>query len=173
MRVARIELASLAWKAGILATIRHPQKSLVIVPWQLLLVKCYNILMSLLSQFTNPDTPEFHSHAIAKADSQQARTIGSTDKSTFSQRKSLEHNRQMVPGYQSAGLLETYRQEARFHQTDTSRARHHPANTQQTPEIVHRTNAAGTPPIPPSQQAPSIPKTSFSEPQARKYNPYS
>ncbi len=129
--------------------------------------------MSLMSKFVSPDSPEFHSHAIAKADGIQASTIGSTDKSTFKQRKLVEQNRQMVAGYQAAGLIDAYRQEARFHEPAGQYGRESHIMSKPRENVPRQQSRSGivAPPRSTGQVSVSIAKPGFAEPSHR-YNPY-
>lgn len=131
------------------------------------------MLMSLMSKFVSPDSPEFHSHAIAKADDFQAKTIGSTDKSTFKQRKSVEQNRQMVAGYHAAGLIDAYRQEARFHEPSGQYRRESHIMSKPRENVPRQQARSGIVAPPRSTGLVSVPiaKPGFSEPSHR-YNPY-
>ena len=118
--------------------------------------------MSLLSRFGQPDDPEFHSHAMARATQEQAQTIGSTDNSTFQQRLHLERNRQHVDGYRSSGVLNNYKLEAQLQRNSPFRDA-----TPSRPRIdIVRPSSR------PSLHVASRPiQTSFREPP-HKFNPY-
>ncbi|MGB4762321.1 MAG: hypothetical protein WBP12_03105 [Candidatus Saccharimonas sp.] len=133
--------------------------------------------MTLLSKFgATGDSPEFHSHAIAKADDFQARTIGSTDKSTFQQRKRVEHNRQLIAGYQAAGVHDDHKRDAKLNQSQgpTVSARLAVAGEQgpKPAYLQRREQAARVAPRVPGIRITSSPRPTFSEPSHR-YNPYS
>ena len=118
--------------------------------------------MSLLSRFGQPDDPEFHSHAMARATQEQAQTIGSTDNSTFQQRLHLERNRQHVGGYHSSGVLNNYKIEAQLQRTLPLRN-----SVTSSPRIDIVRSAPR-----PSLRVASRPiQTSFREPP-HKFNPY-
>ncbi|MEO8691774.1 MAG: hypothetical protein ABI397_03260 [Candidatus Saccharimonas sp.] len=129
-----------------------------------------------LPKFMQPDDAEFHSHSMAKADPRLGSTMGSNDNSTFEERKSIEQNRQIVSGYNSAGLIGTYREEARIHPTNGIAARRRQYAPNRASGVT-RQNASLNPGAFPNSQSgaiapPPAAGPSFKEPSPRRYNPY-
>ena len=142
-------------------------------------------------RFTNGSTRHlFHSSGVvAGAD---AETLGATSAESFEQRQQLEHNRQLVAGYRSAGVMHNYQQEAQGQRAqqqadDEHRKYKKPARYaagQRSPRLQ------GASPnridiVKPSRQpgnvggasgpttGPIVPnRPSFKEPANRRYNPY-
>lgn len=151
VRAARIELASLAWKAGILAIIRRPRSSLGL--YQLLGYnkkhKRYNVD---INKYINaPKEDIFHTSAYAKV----ARGgMGAGSAETFERRRQIGRNRQNIQHYGGSMIGRGHMQESTRLQTESSSR---PADSTARPL--------------PTRSA--IPQRTFREPPTRGYNPYS
>lgn len=82
--------------------------------------------MALWKRFGNnkADKEVFHSSGIVAGE--VAKTLGSTSKETFEQRKQIERNRRVVNKYRNAGVVHAYGHEARVHR---EHRKHHSAST--------------------------------------------
>lgn len=129
--------------------------------------------MGLLSRFNKPDSSKIHSSGIAAANDGSARALGAMRNETFSQRRTVEQNRQHIGSYRESTLAQ---------------ASQHPQSTLRTGESAPVSGSATTPRatsridiVKPSRQQmnaqmvsrPSISRANFSEPHARGFNPYS
>ncbi len=95
MRVARIELASPAWKAGILATIRHPRR------YYFTRLVVYNKHMVRFSKFiVGGDDPVLHSSKLV-----QNTHIGSDSVDSFSKRQAIEKQRKAIRSYKDSKVM--------------------------------------------------------------------
>ncbi|NCU37801.1 hypothetical protein EOL96_01930 [Candidatus Saccharibacteria bacterium] len=117
----------------------------------------------LYSRFNKPETGVMHTSGIAASGTN---TFGGVAAEDFVKRKQIEHNRQYVRSFRSAGVLTSHRDTA-FLNTQPSTARatiqstH--SNPRQTVPIQARTSSF-------SNQRGSA---SFREPTNHRYNPYS
>ena len=144
--------------------------------------------MSLFKRFA-AGRPGVHLHSSGLVGDES--TIGTASPQSFSQRQSIEKSRQYVSGYRDAGVIHTYQKDARSDQLSTDAGgaddkHHHKKHkgsqvTPRTSRIEHRATARIEAPhtsrVDTSSRsgAPRIARarSSFAEPQARRYNPYS
>jgi hypothetical protein len=177
VRAERIELSSLAWKAGILAIIRRPRA------FKLYQILAYNRKRKgnlsynqrqytvFLNKFNNnfEDTPL---HSSGYAEIARPKKIGSMAPQSFNQRLHIEKNRQAV---------------GKYHHSMIANGHHRHANYQRTMDVVAPRADAVQPSTPPagvnrrsSYRAPNrliadikpVARQNFSEPTGRSYNPY-
>lgn len=138
------------------------------------------------SQFNDePDKQLFHSSGVLG--STDAETLGATSTETFEQRRQLRYRRKLIDDYKSAGVMHSYRLDAKMQQSRQSSAQpasqDAPSRTAElrsstparidvikAPKTRHSNRgaqgAAGT-----SSVARPAPRA-FSEPSRRSYNPY-
>ena len=135
----------------------------------------------LRSRFTKAtDKQLFHTSGVVGG--VDAETLGATSAESFEQRQQLEHNRQLVRGYKSAGVMHNYRKEAQTQRpqqpvgareapggyTDGQRA---PRTTSNRIDVIKSSRQFGNVSRPGTgQSVPSRP--SFREPPTRGFNPY-
>ena len=164
VRAARIELASLAWKAGILAIIRRPLTlENYIRFWSI--IESINGTRSFMFE-TNENNKVDHLHSSAYAKVANGDSFGSQSTRSFEDRAHMERNRQTVQRYGDSLIGQN-------HMRDTARIE---GNTQggeaRTPRIPaplprRRLGVSGR-----GSVAPIAPRQSFREPGGRGYNPY-
>ncbi len=151
VRVARIELASLAWKAGILATIRHPRTKKSITAF--VLEYKHMRFQQYLSNISGDD---------AHTNSQNA--TGSPQ--SFEARMRLEKNRSVIRGYRHS----------RIGQSDAARQNYRSLRERAANMAADRTDAGNSTRAITRQEMNSgvsvPPATGFKEPPSRGYNPY-
>ena len=149
--------------------------------------------MGLFQRFLGPKQAPFHSSGVTASN-----TVGSASTSTFSQRQSVDQNRQHVGGYRDAGLNYSYRKEAlgalnAAHRKDpaagpggSTQQPASPSEAQSSPlrsevrrtsriDIVKQASSGQAPAFNDGRPHPSqvsVQRPSFSEPSARGYNPY-
>lgn len=167
VRVGGIEPPSQVWKTCILTVVLHPRTAR-----HCIISVLYNKAMGLLSsRFNRPDTGIIHSNSIASTGSN---TFGAASPESFAQRKIINHNREHVPHFRSAGVIHSYR-----HDASSYTARNNPyverdsagsGNPIAHPGLNNRSHAQPTRMAPPRTATPS---TTYREPPRRNYNPYS
>lgn len=172
MRAARIELASLAWKAGILAIIRRPRATVL---YQIL--RCSIIISMIFGKFSGGQEKPFHSSAYAKMSGGEA--MGTASSQSFSQRRRIERNRRTVGRYS-----DSYIAQRGGHLQDALRHRLESPEDDDTatdkPRILipprrfggNETNISAPEQPSSSQKLRTSPRSSFREPPTRGYNPY-
>ena len=121
--------------------------------------------MKRIAALFRPNHAPIHSHAITKASAPT--TFGSTSPESFSQRRSVEKNRQAVSSYRYANI----------HQTDVALSQRQDTSVRQASSrkamdvfAAEKKNAVSRPDS--SAGTNTAPHRTFSEPSSRRYNPY-
>jgi hypothetical protein len=125
-----------------------------------------------INKFSDSEDKPFHSHTFADAAS--GSTLGSTSAQSFGQRYQIDRNRKVVQRYSdsfvasSGHLREELKRRIESPDASADDKQHKQQATRQgfNAGEAASSGTAGPKPL-------NIPKRNFSEPPARKYNPYS
>ena len=126
--------------------------------------------MGLLSRFNRQEKAALHSHAMAAATDRQAQTIGSTNSTTFEQRKEIDRRRQHVAGYQTAGIVTVGADELPSSRVKTKNQPKTDIDIVRPTRQRYNAESAVKTSRPPLNVPPR--RSGFQEPQSRGYNPY-
>lgn len=175
MRAERIELSSLAWKAGILAIIRRPHafKLYQILAYNRKHKKDNDVYHSVdpmnLNKFTNNIDDPLHTSVFAAA-AKSSGGMGANGPQSFERRLHIERNRRNVNRYHDSMVANYHHRESDSRRISPSVERPDITPDQQTGRggITPRRINGG---LSPGVVTPTM-RPRFTEPPTRGYNPY-